>query len=73
MKKYFLVLYLSLFLAGLLLGAKDNAKQQRLEAEFRKVTKANIQSLFDLELDKEYATEKTPDWTKDGGLGLGYI
>ena len=65
MKKYFLVLYLSLFLAGFLHGAKDNAKQQRLEAEFRKVTKANIQSLFDLELDKEYATEKTPDWTKD--------
>lgn len=69
MKKYFLVLYLSLFLAGLLHGAKDNAKQQRLEAEFRKVTKANIQSLFDLELDKEYATEKTPDWTKDLKLG----
>ena len=69
MKKYFLVLYLSLFLAGFLHGAKDNAKQQRLEAEFRKVTKANIQSLFDLELDKEYATEKTPDWTKDLELG----
>ena len=65
MKKYFLFLKLSLFLAGFLQGAKDNAKQQRLEAEFRKVTKANIQSLFDLELDKEYATEKTPDWTKD--------
>ena len=69
MKKYFLVLYLSLFLAGFLHGAKDNAKQQRLEAEFRKVTKANIQSLFDLELDKEYATEKTPDWIKDLELG----
>ena len=69
MKKYFLFLYLSLFLAGFLHGAKDNAKQQRLEAEFRKVTKANIQSLFDLELDKEYATEKTPDWTKDLKLG----
>ena len=65
MNKFILFLYLSLFLAGFLHGAKDNAKQQRLEAEFRKVTKANIQSLFDLELDKEYATEKTPDWTKD--------
>ena len=69
MKKYFLFLKLSLFLAGFLQGAQDNAKQQRLEAEFRKVTKANIQSLFDLELDKEYATEKTPDWIK--GLELG--
>ena len=31
---------------------------------------SNIQSLFDLELHKEYATEKPPDWTKDVELWI---
>jgi hypothetical protein len=68
MIKYSLFLCLPLWLTGFLQGANDNAKQQRQEAEFRKVTKANIQSLFDADFDKEYANEKTPDWTK--GLEL---